>query len=80
MTAQPKNYLKTILAARQAQERAAEIMNQQPQAVVDGSRTLREVKTRDQSGRVITEFEGSPSAWLNDFAAEPRRLVKINTR
>jgi hypothetical protein len=35
-------------------------------------------EVRDQ-GRVIRSFSGSPRAWLDDFAAPKRRLVRINT-
>jgi hypothetical protein len=41
---------------------------------------LREVKTKDLTGRVISTFEGSPSAWLRQFADPPRRVVSMKTR
>lgn len=43
--------------------------------VPDG--TLREVKSKDQSGRDITEFYGHPSAWTDDFKI-PKRTMRLN--
>jgi hypothetical protein len=37
-------------------------------------------RVRDQSGRVITTYTGSPRAWMSQFAATPRRLAGINSR
>ena len=42
--------------------------------------TLREVRIKDGAGRIITEFEGSPSAWLRQFACNPKRITQIRTR
>jgi colicin import membrane protein len=39
----------------------------------DGS--LREIKTRDRSGREVTEWAGNPSVWLSAFAG-PGKAVK----
>jgi colicin import membrane protein len=39
----------------------------------DGS--LREIKTRDRSGREVTEFAGNPRIWLSAFAG-PGKAVK----
>ena len=40
---------------------------------------LKEIQTKDAAGRVITTFEGSPSAWMRQFSVPPRRLVMIKT-
>ncbi len=34
---------------------------------------LREIQTRDQTGRLITSFKGQPRAWLSEFTAPPMR-------
>jgi hypothetical protein len=39
---------------------------------------LREVQTRDHSGRVITSFKGQPRAWLSQFTA-PSMRASIDT-
>jgi hypothetical protein len=39
--------------------------------------TLREVRSRDTTGRVVTSFVGEPRAWMSDFAANRRRLAGI---
>lgn len=62
-------YLSMILAEARA--------NPQPD---DDDDELREIKTRDQSGRIITSFEGSPRSWMKDFSQPPKRLVRIKTR
>ena len=41
---------------------------------------LKAIHTKDQSGRTITSFEGSPRAWMNQFAGTPRRVGSIRTR
>jgi hypothetical protein len=41
---------------------------------------LRKSETRDQSGRVITTFEGNCSAWMNDFSMMPKKIISIKTR
>ena len=41
---------------------------------------LKEIKIKDYTGRVITEFEGSPKAWMRQFSSPPRRVVSIRTR
>lgn len=41
---------------------------------------LKEIRTKDQTGRPIITFEGKPSMWLRDFAGEPRRIRSIRTR
>jgi hypothetical protein len=42
---------------------------------------LKAIHTKDQSGRTITTFEGSPRAWMNQFGAPTLRRVKsIRTR
>lgn len=46
-----------------------------PTNVPDGE--LRKVTKYDQSGRPFYEFYGSPSAWMNDFAGDKKRLVGI---
>jgi hypothetical protein len=38
---------------------------------------LREVKRRDQSGRLISEFHGDTSAWLRHFMPGKRSVTKI---
>jgi hypothetical protein len=92
----PRNYLEAVMAEHQAKQRAAEIaaeerdkrlgiwstsMNQWvAPAVAERLPELRKIETRDQSGRVITTWEGSPSAWLRNFMSEPKRLVGFNTR
>jgi hypothetical protein len=37
---------------------------------------LKEIRRRDSSGRVISTFAGSPSAWLNEFKLD-KQLAKI---
>jgi hypothetical protein len=44
-------------------------------AIGNSDGTLREIKTRDISGRTITEFGGSPRVWLSAFAG-PGKAVK----
>ena len=39
---------------------------------------LREVKTRDSTGRTISTFVGKPGAWLGQFTAHRRRLAGIS--
>jgi hypothetical protein len=41
---------------------------------------LKAIHTRDQSGRIITSFTGSPRAWMNQFSGTPRLLKSIRTR
>jgi hypothetical protein len=85
MTVVPKarNLLEATLnelsARRVAEKIAAEARAQQQQQVADQQPQLRQIDTRDQSGRVITTFEGRAS-WLRDFAPEPKRVVSIKTR
>lgn len=40
---------------------------------------LRERKKRDDSGRLISTFYGSPSTWMQQFSNQPRRVLRINT-
>jgi 8-oxo-dGTP pyrophosphatase MutT (NUDIX family) len=47
-----------------------------PSGVPEGS--LREIKRTDGTGRVISEFVGKPSAWLNDFKGPVQYLRSIN--
>jgi hypothetical protein len=83
MTAQPKNLLEWHMnqasAARTVQKITDEARAKIERAV-DAEPKLREVKVKDAAGRVITSWEGSPSAWLNQFAAAPKRLIAINTK
>ncbi len=39
--------------------------------------TLREIKTRDISGREVTEFGGSPLSWMSHFMARPRAVKRF---
>ena len=39
---------------------------------------LREIKTRDTTGREISSFVGEPSAWMAGFTGHRRRLVGIS--
>ena len=39
---------------------------------------LREIQTRDQTGRMITSFKGQPRAWLSEFTA-PTMRASIDT-
>jgi hypothetical protein len=41
---------------------------------------LKEVRVKDQTGRTITTFEGTPNMWMRDFAAPSRRVSSIRTR
>jgi hypothetical protein len=50
-----------------------------PQAIV-ALPELKEIRTKDQTGRPIITFEGKPSMWLRDFAEGPRRIRSIRTR
>jgi hypothetical protein len=36
--------------------------------------------SRDQAGRTISEFEGSPRSWMKDFMQEPRQVTAIKTQ
>jgi hypothetical protein len=58
---------------------AAQQEAHRPTQIPDGE--LRQITRRDASGRVSYEFFGSPSAWMNDFAA-PKQFVKsiLDTR
>jgi hypothetical protein len=69
MTAQfkPRNFLESV---RMNARREAE----------DAPRELRVIETKDQSGRVITTFEGSPKMWMRDFASPSRWVVGIKTK
>lgn len=49
-----------------------------PEAYADGQ--LIEINERDRSGRTITKFRGSMSAWLNDFKVPPLRAMAFNTQ
>jgi 8-oxo-dGTP pyrophosphatase MutT (NUDIX family) len=42
-----------------------------------GEDFLREIKSKDSTGREISTFVGRPSAWMNQFAAPKRQLVGI---
>jgi 8-oxo-dGTP pyrophosphatase MutT (NUDIX family) len=42
-----------------------------------GEDFLREIKSKDSTGREISTFVGRPSAWMNQFAAPKRMLVGI---
>jgi hypothetical protein len=44
------------------------------------SPVLKEVRIKDQAGRVITTFEGTTGAWLRDFMPQPKKVVGIQTR
>lgn len=48
-----------------------------PRSAPDGE--LREVKRRDSTGRMISEFFGSPRAWMDEFSMTPYAVTKINT-
>lgn len=42
---------------------------------------LKEIATKDATGRKITTFEGNhPSVWLRQFSCNPKRVVTIRTR
>jgi hypothetical protein len=42
---------------------------------------LREIRTKDHSGRTITTFEGEhPSVWLRQFTCNPKRVTRIRTQ
>jgi 8-oxo-dGTP pyrophosphatase MutT (NUDIX family) len=41
---------------------------------------LREIKTPDVTGRVISTFVGNPSAWMSQFSTNKRRVVGIRNR
>jgi hypothetical protein len=41
---------------------------------------LKAVRIRDGSGRVITTFEGRPSAWMDFFKSPSRKVLGINNR
>jgi 8-oxo-dGTP pyrophosphatase MutT (NUDIX family) len=45
--------------------------------VSDDADFLREIKTKDVTGREISTFVGKPSAWMNQFSAPKRRLGGI---
>jgi hypothetical protein len=81
MTAHPRIYLESVLNAAQV-ERAAKRMLDERRATGQEpeQKYLKTIETKDQSGRTITTFEGSPSVWMSDFAAPPRRVVGIKTR
>ena len=41
---------------------------------------LKEIRTKDHSGRIITTFDGEhPSVWLRQFSCNPKRVTKIRT-
>lgn len=54
-------------------ERAA----RNPVGLPDGE--LRPIRSKDETGRIITTWAGSPSAWLDQFRIPRRRLVAFNT-
>ena len=41
---------------------------------------LREIKTRDETGRTISTFHGSPRVWMSDFSMQPMRVVGLRKR
>jgi hypothetical protein len=42
---------------------------------------LKEVRTKDHSGRIITTYEGEhPSVSLRQFSCNPKRVTKIRTQ
>jgi hypothetical protein len=83
MTAQtrPRNLLETTMLEASVR-RAVEKIAQEQRAVVEAvlPKALKQIDTKDQSGRTITTFEGDPSVWLNDFAMVPKKVISINTR
>jgi hypothetical protein len=43
-----------------------------------GTGVLREIKRRDETGRMISEFVGDPKVWLGQFSMPRRRVVKFH--
>jgi hypothetical protein len=84
----PRNYLEAIMneqsARRTAERIAEEAMLPKHLTSEDIANAnlpkLIKVETRDQSGRVITTFEGNCGAWMNDFSMAPKKIVSIKTR
>jgi hypothetical protein len=50
-----------------------------PSITAPQDQELKEIRTKDGAGRVITTFEGSPSMWLRQFAVNPKRVTRIKT-
>jgi hypothetical protein len=81
MGAQPKNLLEWSVNEASARRTAERIIAEQRQrATADAPPMLKEVRIKDQAGRVITSFEGSPSAWMQEFGMPLKRVVAINTK
>jgi hypothetical protein len=83
MTAQPKNLLEYHLneaSARLTAQKLSDAARAKVERAVDAEPTLRTVVHKDQSGRTITEFTGSPRAWMQDFGMVPKRVIAINTK
>jgi hypothetical protein len=81
MTAHPKNYLESVLNAKQV-ERAAKRLLEERQAIGQQpeQKFLRMIEKKDQGGRTITTWEGNPSVWMSDFAAPPQRVTGVKTK
>jgi hypothetical protein len=47
---------------------------------LEAPKELKVIQTKDQSGRTITSFDGSPRAWMDQFGAPSRRVKSIRTR
>ena len=45
-----------------------------------GALRLRERRTTDATGRMITTFHGDPNIWLNDFKCARQRVTGFNTK
>lgn len=61
----PRNYLEAALMERR--------LAKEPKPLV-------ERHIRDQTGRIITEFDGSPMAWMAAFTQPSRRVARVKTR
>jgi hypothetical protein len=80
----PRNLLEYHLNEASARRAAEKIVEgtKRSEAVVDGGarKELRKIEVKDQSGRVITLWEGSPRLWMQYFSMALKKVVAINTR
>jgi hypothetical protein len=48
--------------------------------ITEAPSALKEIRTKDASGRVISTYEGHPMDWMKQFSSPPQRIVTIKTR
>jgi hypothetical protein len=78
---QPKNYLESVLNAKQVERAARQLLQERRGTVQQPPEPyLKTIETKDGAGRTITTFQGDPGVWMSHFAAPPQKLVGIRTK